>query len=129
MAAAMRLVAGKHAPAVLSTDVKHGVRHEAMSFVLAGIVASLVLATFKVCACLAAPPCLSACMLLQLFFSVGSRLFEGCNQESCAWKQSIQYKHTGAYWLAYLNADCGFTYCSSQSTIQVLLCESCLGVG
>lgn len=46
----MRLVAGKRAPAVLSTDVKHEVRHEAMSFVLAGIVASLVLATFKVCA-------------------------------------------------------------------------------
>lgn len=45
----MQVVAGRHAPAVLSTDVKHRVRHQAMSFVLAGMVASLVLATFKVC--------------------------------------------------------------------------------
>ena len=47
--AAMRLVASRPAPAVLSKDVKHDVRHQAMSFVLAGIVATLVLATYKVC--------------------------------------------------------------------------------
>ena len=51
----MRMVAGRQAPAVLSTDAKREVRQEAMSFILAGIVASLVLTTFKVCACLAVP--------------------------------------------------------------------------
>lgn len=45
----MRLVASKRAPAVLAVDVEHGVRHQAMSLLLAGTVATLVLATFKVC--------------------------------------------------------------------------------
>ena len=51
----MRMVAARPAPAVLSTDVRHEVRQEAMSFMLAGIVASLVLATFKVCIGLVVP--------------------------------------------------------------------------
>lgn len=49
MAAAMRLVASRRAPAVSWKDVKDESRHQAMTFVLAGIVASLVLTTFKVC--------------------------------------------------------------------------------
>ena len=50
--AEMRLVASRPAPALLSSHVKHEVRHEAMSLMLAGIVATLVLATFKVAALL-----------------------------------------------------------------------------
>ena len=52
----MRLVASRPAPALLSSPakrhvhVKEEVRHEAMSLVLAGIVATMVLATFKVTA-------------------------------------------------------------------------------
>ncbi len=52
MCAAMRLVASRPAPALLSSPakrhVKQEIRHEAMSLVLAGIVATMVLATFKV---------------------------------------------------------------------------------
>ena len=52
MCAAMRLVASRSAPALLSTPakrhVKQEIRHEAMSLVLAGIVATMVLATLKV---------------------------------------------------------------------------------
>lgn len=51
----MRLVASRPAPALLSSPakrhVKNEIRHEAMSLVLAGIVATMVLATFKVTAC------------------------------------------------------------------------------
>ncbi len=50
----MRLVASRPAPALLSSPakrhVKQEIRHEAMSLVLAGIVATMVLATFKVSA-------------------------------------------------------------------------------
>ena len=50
----MRLVGSRPAPALLSSPakrhMKQEVRHEAMSLVLAGIVATMVLATFKVTA-------------------------------------------------------------------------------
>ncbi len=58
----MRLVGSRPAPALLSSpakrhvQVKQEIRHEAMSLVLAGIVATMVLATFKVTAfCLSLP--------------------------------------------------------------------------
>lgn len=61
----MRLIGNRAAPAV-KARVKEGVRHEAMSFCLAGIVATLVLNTFKVSLPLPSSP-LSLVNLFSLF--------------------------------------------------------------